>query len=157
MSKFKIGVNKEQILHLREQGLNDAQELHSMQAYGKIAGMDVFSWVNPDSNSLTAVLYSVPFKVTWLATKEQVEKLLNEFPEGFAKLDSVVVYDAGHLAPEFDWLKTGTNVACIDGVDDAMALLSAMKKRDRVFLYSMPRDNWSPIKNSIERHLKTWN
>ncbi len=157
MSKLIKDITDNKLLQSRESGLKDARELYSMKAHGKNAGMDVFSWVNPEVNALAAVLKSMPFKVIWLATRRQVESLVNDHQDALDSIESLVIYDSAKLSPNFDWLAKRTSVASVYGVKDAMELLSAMKKRERVFLYSLPVNNWTPVKELIELRLKTWN
>lgn len=157
MSKVIRKTEENQLLQSRESGLRDVREMYAMKAHGKNAGMDVFSWVNPNVGALAAVLKSMPFKVIWLATRSQVEALLNEYSGGLDNVESLVIYDSAILAPDFNWLVTRTSVAGVKNIEDAMELLTAMKQRERVFLYSLPINNWTTIKESIELRLKTWN
>ncbi|MFT5779116.1 MAG: hypothetical protein ACI837_002073 [Crocinitomicaceae bacterium] len=146
-----------QLLQARKAGLEEARETFTMQAHGKISGMDVFSWVNPDAETLNTVLNSMPFKVIWMGTVVQLNELLRFNGRGLENVESLVIYDASELTTDFNWLKSEVNVACVDGVDEAMTLLGAMKKEERVFLWTLPRDNWKRAKEIIKSRLQTWN
>lgn len=157
MRKVSQKITEEQLLSARARGLRDSRDLYAMKAHGKMAGMDVFSWINPDLDGLGAVLTSMPFKIIWLASKEQVENLLGVNENALENVESLVIYDAAKLNSDFNWLNAKTYVSCVDSVPDALELLSSLKGRERVFLYTLPVDNWTLIKNRIEMKLKTWN
>jgi hypothetical protein len=156
MSKTLRESVQEQLLQARKEGLQEVRETFTMKAHGKISGMDVFSWVNPDAERLHAVLNSMPFKVIWMGTVVQLNELLRFDGKGLENVESLVIYDTSELTTDFNWLKTKLNVACVDGVAEAMTLLAAMKKEERVFLWTLPQDNWQRTNDTINARLKTW-
>ncbi|MFT5858327.1 MAG: hypothetical protein ACI865_000413 [Flavobacteriaceae bacterium] len=157
MGKVSQKTIEEQLLSAREEGLSNSRDLHAMKAHGKTAGMDVFSWVNPEVDALGAVLTSMPFKIIWLASKSQVQNLLSVNENALENVESLVIYDAGKLDLEYNWLNSKTSIGCVDDVPGALELLSSLKGRERIFLYTLPSDNWTLIKNRIDLKLKTWN
>jgi hypothetical protein len=157
MSKVSQKTLEKQLLEARAEGLDNSRDLHAMKAHGKTAGMDVFSWVNPGADALGAVLDSMPFKIIWLASKNQVDSLLNVNENALENVESLVIYDAGKLNTEYNWLNSKTSVGCVDSVPDALELMSSLTGRERIFLFTLPLDNWALIRDRIELKLKTWN
>ena len=54
---------EEQLLQSRGAGLKDAIQINTMNAHGKVMGMDTFSWVNPQIDALASALESFPFTI----------------------------------------------------------------------------------------------
>ena len=65
-----------QLLQAREEGLKSLQN-GVLKPHGKLLGMDVFSWLNPDVHMLMNTLHSFPFPVIWIAQKMDWDALLN--------------------------------------------------------------------------------
>ena len=72
IDKKEIVNSSEQLLQAREQGLKQAQQVDTMQAHGKILGMDTFSWMNPHVDMLATLLASFPFSILWIGTQRQI-------------------------------------------------------------------------------------
>ena len=53
----------DQLKHARQAGLEEMKTTHALCPHGKVAGMDVFSWVNPEVEALNAMIASMSYKV----------------------------------------------------------------------------------------------
>lgn len=145
----------DQLKQAREAGLNEAHESTAVCPHGKVAGMDVFSWVNPDVDALNAMFAAMPYKVIWAGTMEQAVAFWKLNGKGIQSIQTLVIYDAGHVdTPE--WFAAFENVVCVDGAEHALELIDKLRRQKRVFVWTLPRDNWKAKKGMLENHLQTW-
>jgi hypothetical protein len=146
---------EEQLKTAREAALTEVRENFAVCPHGKVAEMDVFSWVNPDVESLDAMIAAMPYKVIWAATFEQARAFWKFDGKGIQSIQTLVIYDAGNVdTPE--WFAAFENVACVDGAEHALELLDRLRKKKRVFIWTLPRDSWKSKKVLLENHLQTW-
>ena len=62
MSEKEIAKIENSILQARKEGLLKASDT-TMNSHGKLWGMDVFSWINPNPVVLSATMESFPFPI----------------------------------------------------------------------------------------------
>lgn len=146
---------EDQLKIARKAALTEAHENFAVCPHGKVAEMDVFSWVNPDVDALNAMIAAMPYKVIWAATLEQAMAFWRLNGKGIHSIQTLVIYDAGHVDTP-DWFDAYENVACVDGAEHALELLDRLRKKKRVFIWTLPRDNWKSKKILLENHLQTW-
>jgi hypothetical protein len=146
---------EEQLKLAREAGLTEARENFAVCPHGKVAEMDVFSWVNPDVDALDAMIAAMPYKVIWAATLEQAIAFWKLNGKGIQSIQTLVIYDSGHV-DTLDWFTTFESVVCVEGPEHALELLDKLRKKKRVFIWTLPRDNWKSKKTLLENHLLTW-
>lgn len=127
---------EEQLLQARERGLREAGEVHAMKAHGKVLGMDAFSWINPDLNTLASVIDSFPFAVHWLGSHDQIKQCIEAHPEVLDSLQSIVIYDRSLADISRTSLERIPNIACLEGTAEALDLLKAMQRGKSVFLFT---------------------
>ena len=145
----------EQLKQARKAGLEEVNTNNALCPHGKIAGMDVFSWVNPDIDALNAMIASMPYKVIWAATTKQARALWELNGGALKSIETLVIYNSGQVHTE-KWFSAFENVLCVQGADHALMLLDKVRKEERVFVWTLPRDNWTGIKSQLENHLQTW-
>jgi len=145
----------DQLKQARKAGLEEVKTNHSLCPHGKVAGMDVFSWVNPEAEALNAMIASMPYKVIWAATAKQAQELWELNGDALRNIETLVVYDSGQVYTE-KWFSAFHNVLCIKGADHALFLLEKVRKTQRTFLWTLPKDNWTDIKADLENHLQKW-
>ncbi|NVK66094.1 MAG: hypothetical protein HWE22_16000 [Flavobacteriales bacterium] len=145
----------EQLKQARRAGLEEVKINAALCPHGKVAGMDVFSWVNPDIEALNAMIASMPYKVIWAATSGQARKFWELNGEGLKRIETLVVYDSGQVHTE-KWFSSFANVLCVDGADNALMLVDKVRSEKRAFVWTLPQDNWTEIKAELENHLQTW-
>ncbi len=146
---------EEQLKIAREAGLTEARESFAVCPHGKVAEMDVFSWVNPDMEALNAMIAGMPYKVIWAATLDQAIAFWKLNGKGIDSIQTLVIYDSGHV-DSLEWFAAFQNVVCVDGPEHALELLDKLRKKKRVFIWTLPRDNWKSKKTLLENHLLTW-
>lgn len=145
----------EQLKQARKAGLEEVNNNAALCPHGKVAGMDVFSWVNPDIEALNAMIASMPYKVIWAATSAQARKLWELNGKGLEQIETLVIYDSGQVFTE-KWFSSFENVLCVQGADHALMLVDAVRAEKRAFVWTLPQDNWTEIKTELENHLQTW-
>ena len=152
----KVGRSSaEQLKQARETGLEEVKMNAALCPHGKVAGMDVFSWVNPDIEALNAMIAAMPYKVIWAATSRQARKLWELNGEGLKQIETLVVYDSGQVFTE-KWFAAFERVLCVEGADHALMLVDKVRTEKRTFVWTLPQDNWTEIKTELEKHLQTW-
>ena len=154
MQKTKQSI-EEQLKLARTAGLAEVNSNNGLCPHGKVAGMDVFSWVNPDMDALNAMIASMPYKVIWAATTKQAKALWKLNGDALKSIETLVIYNSGQVHTE-KWFSAFENVLCIQGADHALMLIDKVREADRVFVWTLPRDNWTGIKTELENHLQTW-
>ena len=145
----------EQLKQARKAGLEEVKTNHALCPHGKVAGMDVFSWVNPDLEALNAMIASMPYKVIWAATTQQARKLWELNGDALKRIETLVIYNSGQVYTE-KWFSSFENVLCVKGADHALMMVDKVRKEQRAFIWTLPQDNWTEIKIELENHLKTW-
>lgn len=147
---------KDALLQARERGLSELRSGAEMKAHGKVAGMDTFSWENPEVDALGSMMCSLPFDVIWVASFDQVNELANEMPEALLKLDTILLYDHVHRSSDLDWISQVKNVAFVGGVANALQFMHALKKNSCAFLFTSNSKKWGEGQAQFERFLKAF-
>lgn len=127
---------EEQLLQARERGLQEAAQVEAMKAHGKVLEMDTFSWISPQIDTLASVIGSFPFPVQWVANHDLVKLCLHHYPELADDLRSVIIHDRAILDIDRDLLHLIPNIACIEGITEALELLKSMRLPKSVFLFT---------------------
>ncbi len=82
----------DQLLQARERGLKNLQE-EGLKPHGKLLGMDVFSWQNPDVYLLINTMHSFPFPVIWIAQSVDWDRVISEDKSILDQLEVTIIYD----------------------------------------------------------------
>jgi hypothetical protein len=82
-----------QLLQARERSLREQQN-GLLIPHGKLLGMDVFSWVNPDIHLMINTMHSFPFPVIWIAQTMDWDKIVAHDTSIFSTLEVTIIYDA---------------------------------------------------------------
>jgi len=142
MKKTTNQLNTEQqLLQARERGLREASQVHAMKAHGKVLGMDAFSWINPDADTLVTVIESFPFAVHWIGAHDQIKMCLDSHPRLSESLQSVIVYDRARIDVGREALLNIPTLVCLEGTEEALDLLKAMQREKSVFLFTTTTAN----------------
>lgn len=154
MEKLKQST-AEELKQARHASLEEMNTNTALCPHGKVAGMDVFSWVNPDVDALNAMIASMPYKVIWAATMAQASALWKLNGAALKSIETLVIYNSGQVHTE-KWFTAFDNVLCVDGADHALMLLDKVRENQRVFVWTLPQNSWKEIKTQLENHLQTW-
>lgn len=131
--KQKTGLD---LVQSRREGLRELNEASAMKAHGKVAGMDSFSWSNPDVDSLANFIATMPFEVIWVARCEQLREFGELHDALLEKVHTVVLYDQVERNSSMTWMRNVRNVAFVEGAGNALQFMHALKKSGAVFLFT---------------------
>ncbi len=79
MKETKLN-SAQQLLSARQETLQKLQTT-AMRPHGKLWGLDVFSWLEPDMELLANTIHSFPFQVVWISNKEILEGVVAADPQ----------------------------------------------------------------------------
>lgn len=136
IQKKEIVNSEEQLLQARKEGLKQAQQVDSMQAHGKILGMDTFSWMNPQVDMLATLLSSFPFSILWVGTLEQIQSCLKMYPELSGNIETILIHNSSSMVLNKTALEQINTIACVDGMEHALDFVKSMKLKKGVFIYT---------------------
>ena len=137
---------EDKLLQLRKDGLHTAAQINSMNAHGKILGMDTFSWINPQIDALASALKSFPFKVIWIGDSQQIENCLSVFPDSIKSIDTIIIQDKAELNLDKNSFWNVSNIFCLNQTQESLNLLKTVKKEKSIFLYTTGGSNASENK-----------
>ena len=136
IQKKEVVNSEEQLLQARKEGLKQAQQVDTMQAHGKVLGMDTFSWMNPQVDMLATLLSSFPFSILWLGTYGQFQNCLKMYPELSDDIETILIHNSSSMVLDKTALKKIKTIACVDGMENALELVKTMKLKKGVFIYT---------------------
>lgn len=151
MAENKTKLTTEEILRAaRSENLEHVKEITSMRAHGKILGMDTFSWVNPDMNSLTTMIDNFPFSVLWLTTGEHFELGCELNISLHKNLDTLIIYDAKSNSLKDNLIDKIETVLCVEGIEMALRFVRDKERQKMVFLFTSDSNHSNDVKNKFE-------
>ncbi len=110
-----------QLLQARRDALEQLK-FGSMRSHGKLWGMDVFSWPNPEMDLLATTIHSFPFPVIWIGAAKGMLECLDRHPEIGVNLKSAVAYDEPGWPLKTDKVVAIPEAAGTESAEDALAL-----------------------------------
>lgn len=149
----KIIDAQEQLLQARQQNLEN-QVIGALRSHGKLWGMDVFSWYKPSMYELENTLSSFPAPICWFANENDVLSLLKEEKYWMTNVKQICTYDkAGFKLPN-EILDGIELILGSSEIDDALAILKAISKKQGILLFTSSGEDWHVSKNKFEAFLK---
>lgn len=82
-------------LHIQEQSINDSgltSRGAGLRAHGKLKGLDVFTWMQPEQNALINFIESIPSGIIWVGNPAEIEAVLSVKPELMNKIQSILSF-----------------------------------------------------------------
>jgi hypothetical protein len=141
-----------QLLQAREEGLKSLQN-GVLKPHGKLLGMDVFSWLNPDVHMLMNTLHSFPFPVIWIAQKMDWDALLNLDNTILSNMEVTIIYDA-----EANSLKSNNEepfkIVKKTSLTQALNYLDHLKAFKSVLLFTSSGDEKNNHFSEFEQYLE---
>lgn len=89
MQKTKTEYN---LLEARKEALNQVAN-GSIRPHGKLWGMDVFSWENPNVETIASTIHSFPFPIVWLGDAQLLTTIVEHDASVLSNIHAVVSYD----------------------------------------------------------------
>ena len=156
-SKVSNNTSEDKLLQSREQGLQEAIQVNSMRAHGKVLGMDTFSWANPQIDALASALTSFPFPIIWIGCEKQIKECLNNYPELSNAIETLLIQNTSELNLDQTVMKNVKNIVCIEGTKYALELMKTMKKEKCVFLFTTEGQEAKNDKKEFEQFISLFN
>lgn len=132
--KLNIKV-EDRLLEARKEGLRQFHET-SMRPHGKLWGMDVFSWSNPNAGLISNTLHSFPFPVIWIGNGSTIIDAINEEEDVLANLHSIIAYDFNVFNLKDEWLTKVKNCAGTETVEQTFEFLKMFKAPQTVLMFT---------------------
>lgn len=82
-------------VHIQEQSINDSgltSRGAGLRAHGKLKGLDVFTWMQPEQNALINFIESIPSGIIWVGNPAEIEAVLSVNPELMNKIQSILSF-----------------------------------------------------------------
>lgn len=84
-----------------------------IRAHGKLKGLDVFSWMQPNQQALVNFMAAMPTSILWVANPAEIEAVLTDHPEILNKFQCILSYGENRtgfmLENEFDDIEVVLN------------------------------------------------
>ena len=149
--KRQVGVNP--LLQAREEALRNA-EIRSLRPLGKLWGMDVFTWYDPNVYELSATLQTFPFPVFWLGTEKQVSELASVDPEVMRGLSWIAQFDNPQLRVPGDVMAPVPLITATETLEDALIVLNGVKQSRHILLFTVSGNEWKTKMELFEAFVK---
>ena len=82
-------------IHIESISINDSLrnvKKSSMRAHGKLKGIDVFTWMQPEQNALVNFINSLPTGIIWVGNPAEIEAVFSSNPLILPKFQSIFSY-----------------------------------------------------------------
>lgn len=138
---------KHNLLELRKEALE--QVVHgSIRPHGKLWGMDVFSWNNPDVDAMTSTVHAFPFPVIWLTSAGFLTEAVDFDATILSNIHAVISYDK---IPS----DTGKfqNLITTNDVETAFQNMSEFRLKRGVILFCYSGADSEYYKNAFKAYL----
>jgi hypothetical protein len=149
MSEKEIAQIENSILQARKEGLLKSGD-SSMQSHGKLWGMDVFSWINPNPVVLAATMESFPFPIFWIATSPERNEVLEVNFELNSKIHFSVLLDSKNSENTECVLNTSVLVS---NLNEAFDKINSLKTKPSILLFTYSKSDWEYQKNRFNDYL----
>lgn len=149
MQKTKTEYN---LLEIRKKSLE--QMVHgSIRPHGKLRGMDVFSWTNPEMEAITSTIHAFPFSVIWLAPSGLLMSVIENDPDIMSNLYGVISYD--NTQRVFDSEKFGDvrYVLTTNDVKQAFQEMNALQLKRGIILFCSAGSDVEMYENAFREYL----
>ena len=150
-NKLKTNV-QEELLRSRNEVIQTKSS--PMRPQGKLWGMDVFTWINPEPGALLNTLESFPFKVLWMGGVEEVSAILSTDESALKVIDTVVTYNANIFGLNEDWLGSLVNGAGTSNLVDALYFVDYFKAPKTVLLFTSSGEQSAERMTDFENYLQ---
>ena len=125
----------------------------SIRPHGKLWGMDVFSWYQPNAELVVNTIHTFPFPVVWVGNSSDIKGTIALDHSICSHLNALLFHDSAKISLSVEeWLKTKT-VASVSNLEDALRLLNSFKQKNTVLLFTASGDNWETQKELFENFL----
>ncbi|MEY4571393.1 MAG: hypothetical protein RLZ10_597 [Bacteroidota bacterium] len=149
MSEKEIEKIENTIVQARKEGLLKMSDT-SMQSHGKLWGMDVFSWINPKPNVLSATMGSFPFPIIWIASYQERDEVLQLNIDLTEKIHYTILLENEF---ELDSDFSSNDFSIVLTISEAFTRIEKMKIRPSILLFSYSKSDWEFQKKQFNDYL----
>ena len=82
-------------VHIQGKSINDSlsrSQGMGLRAHGKLKGLDVFTWMQPEQNALINFIESIPSGIIWVGNPTEIEAVLSVHPQLMNKFQSILSF-----------------------------------------------------------------
>jgi hypothetical protein len=82
-------------VHIQGKSINDSLSKAQgvgLRAHGKLKGLDVFTWMQPEQNALINFIESIPSGIIWVGNPTEIEAVLSVHPQLMNKFQSILSF-----------------------------------------------------------------
>ena len=82
-------------VHIQGKSINDSLSKSQgvgLRAHGKLKGLDVFTWMQPEQNALINFIESIPSGIIWVGNPTEIEAVLSVHPQLMNKFQSILSF-----------------------------------------------------------------
>jgi hypothetical protein len=82
-------------VHIQGKSINDSLSRSQgvgLRAHGKLKGLDVFTWMQPEQNALINFIESIPSGIIWVGNPTEIEAVLSVHPQLMNKFQSILSF-----------------------------------------------------------------
>ena len=138
MSEKEIAQIENSILQARKEGILKASDT-TMNSHGKLWGMDVFSWINPNPVVLSATMESFPFPILWIASQDEFKETLTQADSLSDKIHyALLLNDDVQLENKLISTKTSS----VSNMNEAFESINELKIKPSILLFTYSRSDW---------------
>lgn len=121
-----------------------------IRPHGKLWGMDVFSWNNPEIELIASTISSFPFPVIWIGNKELFDWCSMNCPTVWSNVKTVIATDHPGIFFTNEHFLDVSNVVGTNSTTDALEMMKGLKQKGAVLLFTSTGIEW-------ERNQKMFN
>ncbi len=152
MKETKLN-SAQQLLSARQETLQKLQTT-AMRPHGKLWGLDVFSWLEPDMELLANTIHSFPFQVVWISNKEILEGAVAADPQILSNVVNCVVLGTNIFDVNTELVINIGTVAGLNSLTEALNWIRPMQYKKTILLYTEKLENVEREGDQFEELLK---
>lgn len=138
-----------QLLQARRESLEAAERM-SLRPLGKLWGMDVFTWCNPEIVELAATISTFPFPVFWLSTESSIREMAGADPETLRSIAWCAQFDNPQLSIPSEIISQIPLVTGTASLEDALEFLKRTKQPRHILLFTVQGTEWKAKMEEFE-------
>jgi hypothetical protein len=145
--------NKYSLLDARKEALEKAAN-GSIRPHGKLWGMDVFSWINPDIDAITSTIHSFPFPIICLATSELLMSIVEKDETILSNIHTVISYENSEVELDRSMFSEIENVQVVNDIHLALDAMSVVRLKRGVILFCSTGTDYMMYENAFKKYLE---
>lgn len=143
------------ILEARKKALE--QVVHgSIRPHGKLWGMDVFSWANPNVETIVSTIHSFPFSVILIAPSALLMTVVENDPAIVSNLHAVISYEDAQLVFDGKKFEVVQHVFTTNEVQQALLKVNDYRLKRGVILFCSEGADFERYQKAFGEYLEIY-